>query len=215
MNDPTTSSFNDQLSLFIDRDASYHELCMWMRELEMMGVRDVSKVINYSDLQHPIDELTAMLQAAEKGNLDIVRCLVHHGGDVDLSRINLGLTAFAWACYRDHLPVVKYLVENCSVNVNAHTPAGRTGLLWACRRGNLDMVRFLVEVAHVNVYHKENNLISPLLLISSLAHVDEAKYLRIIQYLVRICGVNVNEQDVNGYTALINARYVMPYISIL
>ena len=206
MNELTVSSLNDQLSLLIDRDASYHELYTWMQESELMGVRDVSKIINYSGLHHPIDALTTVLRAAEKGSLNIVRCLDYHGGDADLSRINLGLTAFAWACYRDHLPVVKYLVENCSVNVNAANPAGRTGFLWACRRGNLDMVRFLVEVAHVKVHQKENNLVSPLILISSLAHVDEAKYLRIIRYLVGVCGVNVNDQDINGYSALINAR---------
>jgi ankyrin repeat protein len=86
--------------------------------------------------------ITPLHILSEYGRIDLVRLLVEHGADVNLTREKP--TSLHMATENGHLNVVQYLVDH-GANVNYRDKDGVSPLHSACRGGYFDIVRFLVE----------------------------------------------------------------------
>ncbi|KZZ89183.1 Ankyrin repeat-containing domain protein [Moelleriella libera RCEF 2490] len=82
--------------------------------------------------------------AAKRGSLEIVRCLVERGADVNADPSGFG-SALEQASRWGHYKMVQFLIDS-GANVNAHTRGFfGSALAAASFGGSLDCIRFLVE----------------------------------------------------------------------
>ena len=85
---------------------------------------------------------TALMHAAEGGDVDLVRMLVERGADIEATDVH-GKRALMQAAVYSHLHVVAFLLD-CGGEVNATDQAGHTALWWA-NKENPELIRFLLE----------------------------------------------------------------------
>jgi hypothetical protein len=89
---------------------------------------------------------TALMLAAFRGNLDVIKVLHKAGADVNHS----GWAPLHYAAYEGHAAVCRYLIEN-DAEVEAKAPNGSTALMLASRQGHLEAVKVLLwEQANPN-----------------------------------------------------------------
>lgn len=102
---------------------------------------------------------TPFLLASEIGDLDVIKCFVEHGANLDYSpsgkeadELNItGQTALFMATLKEQNDVVQYLIEKGS-RVNVKNRYGVSPLLLCAEGGNETLVRLLVSVgADVNM----------------------------------------------------------------
>jgi ankyrin repeat protein len=102
---------------------------------------------------------TPFLLASEIGDLDVIKCFVEHGADLDYSpsgkeadELNItGQTALFMATLKEQNDVVQYLIEKGS-KVNVKNRYGVSPLLLCAEGGNETLVKLLVQVgADVNM----------------------------------------------------------------
>lgn len=91
--------------------------------------------IKHINVDHGFTYNSPLREAAKRGYLDIVKCLIKNGANVNLNNSE----ALMWASNAGHIEVVKYLVEN-GANIN-----NEYGLRWAAEEGHLEVVKFLSE----------------------------------------------------------------------
>lgn len=74
---------------------------------------------NNQELVNQIDEsnMTMLMWACDRGNLDIVKYLIELGADPNLQDTD-GQSCLHYAVSCEHLEIIKYLVENKNVNLN-------------------------------------------------------------------------------------------------
>ena len=169
-----------------------------------------------------------MVQAAQKGHLEMVQYLVEMGVDKDKATDD-GWTALHCAAQKGHLAVVQYLVEMGAVKEKA-TDDIWTALLMAAMNGHLVVVQYLVEmgadkekatddgwtallIAAVNGHlgvvqylveqgadkeNANNGGVSPLYIAAANGHLG------IVQYLIEI-GANKDKAADDGWTPLLAA----------
>jgi ankyrin repeat protein len=77
------------------------------------------------------------LEAAEKGDLSIVKLYVEQGGDIEVKDDN-GNTSLILASRKGHLEVVKYLIEK-----GADVKANSKALVYASWNGHFEVVELL------------------------------------------------------------------------
>eukprot|EP01006_Ploeotia_vitrea_P045706 TRINITY_DN66964_c8_g2_i1.p1 TRINITY_DN66964_c8_g2~~TRINITY_DN66964_c8_g2_i1.p1 ORF type:complete len:373 (+),score=34.55 TRINITY_DN66964_c8_g2_i1:516-1634(+) len=93
--------------------------------------------------------MTALLWAAEAGQLSVVTWLVQHGlceisGEKERDKV--GNTALLLAAKGGHVEVVEWLIKRANCNAREEKDKyGYTALMKACRGGELDIVKWLVE----------------------------------------------------------------------
>ena len=89
---------------------------------------------------------TALIYAADGGQLEVVKYLVSQGADVNASSGKHGRgTALIYAAANNHTEIVSFLLEN-GANINAVTPYQKeTAILWATAMGHKEMVELLLE----------------------------------------------------------------------
>jgi hypothetical protein len=134
----------------------------------------------------------ALKNAAIQGRIDLVRCLVDAGADVNATDNN-GWTVLMVASDDGHIDLVRFLVE-AGADVNATDNNGWTALMVASDDGHIDLVRFLVEAgADVNV--TDNRGQTPLMVASYNGHID------VVRFLVE-AGADVNATNGRGQTPL-------------
>lgn len=169
----------------------------------------------------------ALEWASEKGYLDIVKCLVEYGSDVNGDGCPLILSSnnghidvvkyliehgadvkvgdnFALMCAVDngHIDVVKYLIEHGS-DVNAR---GGCALGHSSKIGNLDMVKILVENG-ADIHEMDDRAIR---YASEEGHLDVVKYLvehgadidTLKEYSTYLSEINVHDDVVNYLKSL-------------
>ena len=92
---------------------------------------------------------TTVIEASEKGYLEVAKCLIDRGADVNKAD-NGGQTPLCWASRNGHLEVVHALLD-AKAEVNKATNDGRNPLHSASSRGRLEVVRVLLDAkAEVN-----------------------------------------------------------------
>ena len=134
-----------------------------------------------------------LLVASAKGELELVKNLLHNGTDVNVKGY-LGYTPLIWASRMGRLETVKYLLQN-GANMDAKTTEARnennggfsrrynffpeddlTSMLMAARYGHLQIVKYLHENG-VDINSKNNKNESALFLASFNGHFQVVKYL--------------------------------------
>ncbi|MGA2603808.1 MAG: ankyrin repeat domain-containing protein [Verrucomicrobiia bacterium] len=134
---------------------------------------------------------TALMKAAETGNLDCTKALIGAGANKE-ARDSNGMTPLIAATYADFKDVVGLLVAN-KADVNAQDKTGGTPLLWAVFKGDKEMVRLLLaNGANVNVKMKDG--MTPL-------HLAASGNADLVELLVTN-KANVNAKSNDGTTPL-------------
>ena len=141
---------------------------------------------------------TALMFAAERGFLDILKTLAASGASVN-HKNKYGFTALHAAVSGNHPEVVRFLVEH-GAEVDAVDHQGQTPLYFAAERGHLELTRFLVEKgADVNRKAKKNW--PPLYAATTSNSLEVAKFL--IEH-----GAQVNiKTDTGSHSPLLIAAY--------
>lgn len=75
-----------------------------------------------------------LYDAARDGNLEMVKCCIINGADVN-GKDEHGRSVLHIAAWRNHLNVVKYLVEDQHARVDIKNPSGTSPLHWAIIKG--------------------------------------------------------------------------------
>ena len=89
------------------------------------------------------DQATALLRAAERSEVEILRLLVDLGADMNKTQYR-GRTALLCASYRNNLEVVQVLVQ-ARADIDKIDNTGMTALIWAAGAGHVEVVRLLLQ----------------------------------------------------------------------
>lgn len=154
-----------------------------------------------------------IMQAAEEGNINIIKFLLYEGRDINAQDEN-GETALSCAVLADQIKVVKLLLDKGAC-VLVKDNKGKTALYKAVAEGDVDMVKLLLNnKAYENVtddYRKsaircaqyQRNNDSDILAGADMGLLQAAwdGNLKVAEFL--LCdGENVNDQSESGETAL-------------
>lgn len=93
---------------------------------------------------------TALMMAALKGQLAIVKDIVQRGAEIDRP----GWSALHYAASNGHLDVVRYLIEQ-GAQVDARSPNHTTPLMMAARGGYIHITKLLLD-ADVDIFLKND-----------------------------------------------------------
>ena len=90
---------------------------------------------------------TALMLAAARGNLQLVKLLTAHGAEINLA----GWNPLIYAAWRGRTEVVRYLLDK-GADIDAVSPNGISALMMAVRSGHFDTVKLLLwEVSDPNI----------------------------------------------------------------
>jgi RNA polymerase sigma factor (sigma-70 family) len=141
-------AFSDELELFlaIRRGDTAAVTALLARRPELVRAREAWSADDAHRARLPYArEGTALIRAAERGELEIVKLLLDAGADVDgACGCRAGETPLWAAAAADYPQVVAYLLER-GANPNARGPRGHTALHIAAMRGWPHLARALLE----------------------------------------------------------------------
>lgn len=86
---------------------------------------------------------TALMWAADKGQLDVVKYLAKKGVADSNAKDDKSMTALMLAAYHGHTDVVKFLVETAGADINVRGPFGKTALGLARYSGHKEIATYL------------------------------------------------------------------------
>ena len=117
---------------------------------------------------------TALMSAAWKGHLEVVKLLLERNADVNIQD-KLGRTALISAAWKNYLEVVELLLERNS-DVNIQTVSGQTALIIAAWRNYLEVAKLLLERnSDVNIQDKSGQ--TALIIAANEGHLEMVKFL--------------------------------------
>ncbi len=87
--------------------------------------------------------ISALMHAAYYGCTNIVRLLINHGADINISNYNYKNTALMYAVEKGHKDIVELLIAS-GADVNAKNNNCDTALIWAVQKGYIDIVEMLI-----------------------------------------------------------------------
>lgn len=156
---------------------------------------------------------TPFLLASEIGDLEVIKCFVEHGADLDYSpsgkeadELNItGQTALFMATLKEQNDVVQYLIEKGS-KVNVKNRYGVSPLLLCAEGGNETLVKLLVSVgADVNMSPSGDLAIEHILAGQTPLYGAAKKgHYHICKFLIEN-GADVNAETMTGATPLYTA----------
>jgi ankyrin repeat protein len=154
------------------------------------GERDMA-LHNHREAEHLMSvpgSTTALMEAAWRNNVDIIKLLIDNGANVE-SKDEYGRTAFRNAISAKNIEIAELLLKR-GANVNSKNRAGETALLEAV--GHIEIVKFLLD--------KGIDLPSPTILM----RVVYSRDLETLELLLDK-GANPNAKYPNGRTLLMEA----------
>jgi ankyrin repeat protein len=156
---------------------------------------------------------TPFLLASEIGDLEVIKCFVEHGADLDYSPsgkeaddLNItGQTALFMATLKEQNDVVQYLIEKGS-KVNVKNRYGVSPLLLCAEGGNETLVKLLVSVgADVNMSPSGDLAVEHILAGQTPLYGAAKKgHYHICKFLIEN-GADVNAETMTGATPLYTA----------
>jgi ankyrin repeat protein len=139
-----------------------------------------------------------LVQAALKGKLEVMRCLVTDLGADANQPDDEGHTPLSVAAQEGDLPAVQCLVKELGANVNKGVFGGRTPLYIAAEKGHVAMIRCLVTELGADLCQTESGAM-PL-------HVSaEEGHLAVVRFLIEELGAEIDQARGDGATALMIA----------
>lgn len=115
------------------------------------------------------DNRTLLHLAVEINNLDIVKCLIGHGGDVNKRTIDLRLAPLHLSVMNGHIPMTELLISN-GADINIRNKIDLSPLQLAIIRNNVDMVNMLLaKGADPNTVTRDRRTETPLLKASTMS----------------------------------------------
>ena len=151
MNTYTVIRFN--FVVFGDLDEK-KKIFFFEKPLSSKTINSKLKTISQKDTENMGSKPSNLIEAADKGNLRVVKKMIRKGADVN-GRGKNKTTALHHAAQNGHADVVKVLLQN-GAKVNAVTTDGRTALHIACRYRAGDVANVLNQNgADVNAVSKD------------------------------------------------------------
>ena len=139
---------------------------------DLGGVRRAVKA--GADPNIKIRDLTPLMIASGKGNLEIVNVLLESNADPKISGDN-GKTALSIALRRNHLKVAEALLAK-GADINVKDEKGVTALMWAVYEGRTETVKFIIDnKADVNAANNSDK--------SALRYAKERNFKEIVKML--------------------------------
>ena len=135
--------------------------------------------------EYQVEVDKTLIWAAQNNHLNLVRYLVEKGGANVVVKNQLRYIALVHAAQNNHLNMVKDLVEEYVGNVEAKNRLIYEALKHAAQKGHLDIIRYFVE-KEANVEEKD------ILIYKALEHATG--HLKIVIYLIKECGTNVDSK---------------------
>jgi ankyrin repeat protein len=163
-------------------------------EQDLNAVRELLLSFNVN-VRDKATEMTALDQAVENGNCEIVKTLISAGANARFES-EKGRTALMYLRDNATVDLVRDLIS-AGANVNARDQSGQTALMNAASMSNFEVVKELLE-AGAKVDSKDSDGTTALMLAAS--NQDP----RITRLLIE-AGANVNGKDEEGKTALMMA----------
>jgi len=161
------------------------------------GLTQIAKMLREAGASVELGRETAFLMAIEAGNASKVRELSQAGIDVNQPRGDLKETPLILAVHSGHPEVVSVLIE-AGCDLEARDGVEKTALRAAVEGESVEIAKALIEAgANVNA---PSERMGPMLW-SAITSVRAA---RMVQLLVQ-AGIDINEQDQGGWTALMLA----------
>ncbi|KAJ8317104.1 hypothetical protein KUTeg_005008 [Tegillarca granosa] len=161
---------------------------------------EIERILDTGEVKVDVPDkygFTGLMQASQKGYLDIVELLLSRDADVHCQN-DAGKSALMLACYAGQLDVVKKLREH-GARYTDHDKGGTTPLHWAVDSGNAKLVDWMIsDGADVNVQDHQTKW-TPLIRCASLAGNRE------VALTLLVAGANIDAQDRDGKTALMVA----------
>jgi ankyrin repeat protein len=139
---------------------------------------------------------TALIWAAERGNLPLVELLIRDGAKINYFSNGRNATALILAAENGRLDVVRALLKN-DADVDLANQQGMTPLYMACHNGHLAVALLLIE-NKASINHPATTGTTPLIIAAQ-------KGFSPIETLLLNKGVPINQQNNAGFTALMMA----------
>jgi len=155
-----------------------------------------------------VDHMTALMQAASWGLLDIVRYMIGTAKAVDINNVkDEDLDMLCLVASANRIAVMRYLVEEVGLDVNAasrsdfeHSPSlvplGHRPLTLAVMHGHVPMTKYLIETGRVDVNAKNQDGYT------ALMAACQGSNMEIIKCLVEQGHADVSATDFHSDTCL-------------
>jgi ankyrin repeat protein len=153
---------------------------------------------------NPEDEnnVTALMEAAAEGQLEVVMALINELGVDRLRRDARGANCLHYAAGNGRVKVVMWLVGDGGMQIGAVDAAGRTAMHYAANHAHSAVMDALRGLSSKIVNMKDNHGVTPLMLL-----VQESDEPRLLDRFVKY-GAEVDAVDDRGETALMHAARV-------
>ena len=149
-----------------------------------------------------------LLDAAESGQLNLVKQAIQGGADVNIVDES-GETALMCAALFGYLDIVKYLIK-VEADVSAKGTNGNTTLIIAAKSNNVSIVKWLIYEGKAEVDVEDIHGCT------ALTHAAANGYSDIVKYLIKAnVNVNVTTKLVRNTALILAAKWSFRYSEVL